>query len=413
MSLSLTLAADLHAPAYTLPPALLPKALALEHIQTALYFGGTLWTLLALWLLLRGRVGERISLWAAAATSSRRGGAFAARPLLAGFLAAPAWLLLLAAIALPAALIAHAASLRFGLSVERWPAWWLDWAESEAIDLVIGTLVLSLVYALLRRAPRLWWVWCWAILQPFVVIGVFLSPVVIDPIFNRFTPLEQSDPALVQRLEQVAAAGGLHIPPDRIFVEDASRRVTGVNAYVTGLGSSRRVVVWDTTLRKVPGDEILAIYAHEQGHYVLHHIWKGIAFSAALTLAVFALIAGLYGYGARAGALRWHLAGPEDWAALPLLLLLATLLGFVAAPAANAFSRWEEHAADVYGERLLARVLPNAAEVEVRDFNRLGRLWLEYPQPNRFVVWWTFSHPPTSDRAEDARTIAKPRQPPV
>lgn len=399
--------AALAAPAYTLPPALLAKSLTLQHIQTGLYFGGTAWALFWLGLLLRWRAGARIAAWAGAAVRRRGRGPFAERPFLAGLLVAPAWLLILAAIAMPGLLVAQAASLRFGLSIERWPAWWLDWIKGEAIELVLGTLVLSLVFLLLRRSPRLWWLWCWAILQPFVILGVFLAPMVLDPIFNHFTPLQARDPALVVRLEQVAALGGLHIPPSRMFVEDASRRTTGINAYVTGIGDSKRIVVWDTTLAKVPTDEILAIYAHEQGHYVLHHIWKGIAFSAGLTLAVFALLAWIYGGLVPWGTLRWHIEGPSDWAALPLLLLLATLLGFLAAPAANGFSRWEEHAADVYGQRLLSRILPNAAQVEVEDFNRLGRVWLEYPYPNPFVVWWTYSHPPTSVRAEDARRMGR------
>ena len=414
MDLCVTIATGVSsAPAYTLPPALLAKALALQHLGTALYFGGTAWTLLWLALLLRWRVGARLATWARLLTAHRGGGPFSEQPALAGLLVAPAWLLILAGIALPGALIAHNAGLRFGLSVEHWPAWWLDWLEAEAINLAIGTLVLWLVFALLRRSPRLWWVWCWAILQPFVILGVYLAPVVIDPIFNHFTPLQTRDPALVQRLEQVATRGGLRIPPGRMFVEDASRRVTGINAYVTGIGASKRIVVWDTTIAKVPTEEIMAIYAHEQGHYVLHHIRKGIAFSAALTLVAFAVLTWLYRRLALRGSLRWHIDGPADWAALPLLLLLATLLGFLSAPAANAFSRWEEHAADVYGQHLLARILPNAAQVEVEDFNRLGRVWLEYPRPNPFVVWWTYSHPPVSLRAEDAQrmglTRLKPR----
>ncbi len=395
------------APAYTLPPELLAKAKAIAHLATALYFGGTAWILLVLGLLLRWRVGARVAGWAARCTDRKGGGAFAGRPVLAGLLVAPAWLLLLALLALPGGLLGHTVALRFGLSVEHWPAWWVDWCKSQAISLALGTLVVGGVFAALRRG-RLWWVWCWAVLQPFVVLGVFLAPVVVDPLFNHFTPLASQDPALAARLEQLAQMGGLHIPESRMFVSDASRRSTGVNAYVTGIGSSARVVVWDTTLQKLPPEEILAVYAHEQGHYVLHHIWKGIAFSAALTLVLFALVARVYEAAAWRGADRWRIASPGDWSALPLLLGLVTLTGFLAAPAANAFSRGEEHAADVYGEHLLARVLPNAAAVYVDNFNRMGRLSFVDPTPNRFVVWWTYTHPPIGDRAEEARRMEKP-----
>ncbi len=403
----MSLAAVLAHPAYTLPPALLAKARALQHLRTALYFGGTAWELLLLGLLLRYRTGAAIAERATLATQKRGGGPFATRPWLAGLLVAPAWLLILSAIGLPGALIAHLVSVRYGLSVEHWPAWSVDWLEAEAGTLIIGTLVLAALFALLRHAPRLWWLWFWALIQPFVVLGVYLSPIAIDPIFNRFTPLAAHNPALVQRLQQVARMGGLAIPANRMFVEDASRRSTGMNAYVTGIGSSKRIVVWDTTLAKVPPDEILAIYAHEQGHYVLGHIWKGILFSAALTFVLLALLARLFHYLVRAHGDRWHIPEPADWSALPLLLLLATAGGFLSEPAANAFSRMEEHHADLYGQHLLTRLLPNAAQLEVDDFNRLGRAWLEDPSPNRFVVWWTYSHPPVSDRAREAASMPR------
>ena len=391
--------------AYTLPPDLLLKARTLSHLHTALYFGGTAWTLLALGLLLRWRVGAAIAGWARRLTQWAGAGPFRSRPALEALLVAPAWLLLLAAIELPGALVAHTVSLRFGLSVERWPAWWLDWAEGELLTLLIGTLTLLVLFTLLRRSPRLWWVWFWALLQPFVVLGVYLSPVLIDPLFNRFTPLERQAPALVARLQQMAALGGLHIAPSRMFVEDASRRSTGMNAYVTGIGNSKRIVVWDTTLARVPPDEILAIYAHEQGHYVLGHIPQGIAFSAALTFALLGLLAWLYRLGVRLGGDPWHIDGEADPAGLPLLLLGAIALSFLSAPAANAWSRMDEHAADVYGQHLLMRVLPDATAIEVENFNRFGRAWLEDPEPNRFVVWWTYTHPPTANRAEEARRL--------
>ncbi len=403
-----SLSAAAGGPAYTLPPALLNKARALEHLRTALYFGGTAWDLLFLGLLLRSGAGARISRWAAARTRRRGGGPFSERPLLQGLLVAPAFLLLLALAGLPGELIGHRAALAYGLSVEHWPAWWGDLAESELITLALGTPLLLGVWALLRASPRLWWLWLWALLQPFVILGVFLAPVTLDPLFNHFTPLAAQNPALVKRLEQVAQLGGLHIAPERMFVEDASRRVTGMNAYVTGLGRSKRIVVWDTTLAKVPPDEILAIYAHEQGHYVLGHIPEGIAFSAALTLGLLLLLARVFRAAVRRWGEQWRIADEGDWAALPLLLLLATLLSFLAAPAGNAWSRMDEHAADVYGQRLLQQLLPNAAAVEVADFNRLGRAWLEDPAPNRFVVWWTSTHPPTADRAEQARRMGTP-----
>jgi STE24 endopeptidase len=405
-------------PAYTLPPDLLAKAQALQHLDTALYFGGTAWSLLTLGLLLRWRVGARMAQWAGQRTNRlgrlqpANGSALSQRPglerLLQALMLAPLWLLLLAVVSLPVGMIGHLVSLHFGLSIESWPAWFRDEALSEGGTLLLGTLVLFVVFWLLRASPRLWWLWLWLLLQPCIVLGVYLSPVLVDPLFNHFTPLAQKDPELVGKLQHLAHLGGLQIPASRMFEEDASRRTNGMNAYVTGVGGSRRIVVWDTTVTKLPSDEILAIYAHEQGHYVLGHIAKGIAFSAALTFVLLAVLAAAAERLVQRFGNRWHIAALADWSALPLLLLLSTLLTFLSAPGANAFSRWEEHAADVYGQHLLAQVLPNAAQVEVADFNRLGRVWLEDPVPNRFVVWWTFTHPPVADRAEEARNCKGP-----
>ena len=112
---------------------------------------------------------------------------------------------------------------------------------------------------------------------------MFAIPIVIDPLFNHFEPLAKQNPALVDQLERVVKRGGMDIPPSRMYVMDASAKSTGVNAYVTGFGASKRVVVWDNTLKLISPDEILFIYGHEQGHYVLNHIAKGLAFTAALT----------------------------------------------------------------------------------------------------------------------------------
>ena len=400
--------------AYTLPPDLLMKAQALERMRTLLYFGGTAWTLLVLLLLVRGRMGEHIALLAQRATSRNAGRqpSLDRRPFLQGLIALPLWLLVLALVGLPPALLAHHVSRRYGLSVEGWGAWSLDWIKSTLLTLALGTLVLSTLYALLRYTSRFAWLWFWLATLPCVVIGVYATPLVIDPLFNHFSPLAERSPALVAQLQRVVARGGLSIPPSRMFVMDASRRYTGMNAYVTGFGGSKRIVVWDTTL---PGadaasasgpmniDELLDIYGHEQGHYVLGHIWKGMLYSAALLFFFYWLGFRLVEAVIRRRGDAWHIAeNPADWSSLGLVLLVAALLGFLADPLANAFSRMQEHQADVYGQEVIHGLVADPQAVAVRDFNRLGRVWLEDPQPNRFVVWWSYTHPPTADRANFA-----------
>jgi STE24 endopeptidase len=372
-----------------LPPDTLAKAIALGHWRTGLYFGDTAWMIAALAVLARSGAGNRI-----AALASR----FSRRAWLQGLVAAPAWLLLLSLLEMPGSLLGHHVGLAYGLSVETWPAWWVDWLKSLALTIAVGTFVLSTLYALLRHAQRRWWLWFWAFTVPAVVVGTFVTPLVVDPLFNHFEPLAKTDPALVDRLEQVIARGGMSIPRDRIFLMDASRRVTGPNAYVTGIGTSKRIVVWDTTLKEESPNEILFTYGHEQGHYVLHHIPKGIAFSAVLILLFYWIGSRLLAWLAP----RWGLSAVESWSSVGVILLLLTVLSFLAEPIGNAFSRRIEHQADVYGQEVIHGLVPDPQATVVHSFCSDAALWLDDPEPNRFVEFWTYTHPSTEERAEFA-----------
>ncbi|HEX4067475.1 MAG TPA: M48 family metallopeptidase [Acidobacteriaceae bacterium] len=374
------------------------KAIALSHWSVALTFGGTAWMIVALDVLVQMRAG------AALLRVAQR---VSAKAWVQGLVVAPLWMLILTALGVPVALLGHHVSLAYGISVERWAAWWGDFGKSTALTVALGTLVLGVLYALMRHAPRRWWLWFWVFTMPVVVLGAFLEPLVIDPMFNRFEPLAKSDPALVEQLERVAARGGLTIPADRIYLMDASSKVTGPNAYVTGIGASKRIVVWDTTLKVETPDEILFTYGHEQGHYVLHHIPKGIAFAGVLILAFywigFRLLRWLvHGHGGHGCGNQWGIDGVESWASVGLVLLLMTVLSFVAEPLGNAFSRHLEHQADVYGQEVIHGLVPDAQAAAVSSFCVDARVWLDNPDPDRFVVFWTYTHPSTEQRAEFA-----------
>ena len=377
-------------PLCKLPPDKLAQAIALSHWRTGLYFGGTAWLLAVLWIVVRMGAGSAV-----AHLASR----VSANPWFQGLIAIPLWLLILSAIEIPGTVLGHWVSLRFGLSIERWPNWWIDGLKSTAITLVLGAIALSILYALMRRSPRRWWMWFWLITVPLEVLVTWAAPLVIDPLFNHFTPLAQTDPALADQLERVAARGGLHIPPSRIFLMDASTRVTGANAYVTGLGASKRIVVWDTTLRIETPEEILFTYGHEQGHYVLHHIAKGIGYSAIVIFVFYWFAFCAMRWLVRRCGPRWGVSSVESWSSLGLLLLVGLTLNFLAQPIANAISRQIEHQADVYGEEVIHGLVPDPQATVVRSFCSDEVVWLDDPQPNPFVVFWTYSHPPTEERA--------------
>ncbi|MFT4112512.1 M48 family metallopeptidase [Silvibacterium sp.] len=378
---------------YTLPPDKLLKAEALGHARTLAHFGGTAWTLIALWLLVQSGLGARIAGWAARITPRRW---------LQGILVAPLWLLVLTALDLPASLYLHLQYRLYGISVESWQLWLSDFAKSTALTLIVGTAALAVLYALFRKSPRRWWLWFWILAIPCEIAAVFVVPITIDPLFDHFSPLAQNNPALVRSLGRVVQRGGLQIPPSRMFVMDASRKVAAPNAYVTGFGASKRIVVWDTSLTMETPDEILSMYAHEQGHYVLHHIYLGMLYSFAVMLVFFWIGARLLAWASARFGARWRIRSLDDWSSLGLLFLAMSLLGFVAEPVANAFSRWEEHAADVYGQEALHGIVADPQAVTAESFQRLGELWLEDPAPNPLVGWWTDSHPSVAERVRFA-----------
>ncbi|MGH9586245.1 MAG: M48 family metallopeptidase, partial [Acidobacteriaceae bacterium] len=341
------------------------------------------------WLLVRLGLGAAMRNLAARATT---------RPWIQGLMVVPIWVLIGTALNLPVDISLQHVDRSYGLSVEPWIRWLFDYGKSTAISLVAATAILSVVYLLMRRSPRRWWLWIWILSLPFEVVVAFLLPVFIDPMFDHFTPLAKSNPALVQQLERVAERGHLDIPPSRMYVMDASAKVTGPNAYVTGFGPSKRIVVWDTAIHELTPDQILAVYGHEQGHYVLHHIQKGMLFSAAITLIFFWIGFLLLNWLVRRYGDKLKIPSLSDWSSVGLVLLLVAVLSFFAEPIGNAFSRHIEHQADVYGEEVIHGLVPNAPATMAASFQRIGELWLDVPHPNPFIVFWTYSHPPTASR---------------
>lgn len=380
---------------YTLPPALAAKAIALNHHLVDLHFARELWPIALLLLLLELHVPARL-----AAFSTRR----TARWRLQILLFSIPFFLLLAILELPIGIAAHHVLLRFGLSIQRWPSWFADVGKSTTVSVVVSTFLALLLFWRIRRSPRRWWFQGWIIAVLCTIFGVLVTPILIDPLFNKFEPLSQTNPALVAQLEQVVARSGMSIPPDRIFLMRASAKTNESNAYVTGFGASKRVVVWDTLIKTSSPDEISFLFGHEMGHYVLRHILQGLAFGAAMTFFGFWLGARAVGWLLRRFGPRWRIAAIDDVAALAVLLLVFSVLQIAAEPIGNAFSRRIEHAADVYGQEAIHGIVPNPQATVANSFQRLGEINLATPERRPFVEWWTYSHPAIADRITFAAT---------
>jgi Zn-dependent protease with chaperone function len=221
---------------------------------------------------------------------------------------------------------------------------------------------------------------------------------IIDPLFNQFDPLEVKQPQLLPELEKVMHRGGLDIDRSRMFEMKASDKVTTYNAYVTGIGAGKRVVVWDNTSKDLTIPETLFVFGHEQGHYVLNHIWIILAFNIlGLLFALYLAYRLIGGVLARWGR-RWGVRDASDWASLPTLLLMFSVFSFLGQPVNAAFSRYLEHQADVYGLEAIHGLVPDSPQVAAHAFQKLGEKALSFPEPNALYVAWAFDHPPIPDR---------------
>jgi len=216
--------------------------------------------------------------------------------------------------------------------------------------------------------------------------------------FYRFQPLNDQHPALVDQLQAVVARAGLTIPRDRMFEMKASEKLNSLNAYVSGFGGSKRVVVWDTTLQKLTTPETLFVFGHEMGHYVLNHIRNS------LLLLALALL-GLFWAGSH--VVRWMVPDVGDWTSLPVLLLIVAVASAISEPVVNGYSRWQEHQADLYGLQVTQGIVPPAAAAH--SFQVMGEIGLDEPDPNPFIVFWLYSHPSTASRMAFAQTYSTPK----
>jgi Zn-dependent protease with chaperone function len=380
---------------YRLPPDALARSEALYRTTIAITIAGTVYGVALLAGLLWGRVAPRYRDLAERASGRRFVQALVFVPLL---------LLTIDVLSLPVSVYGHSLQVRYGLSVQGWGSWFWDWTKGELLGTALGTLLVWGLYAFLRRSPRRWWFYGWLAAIPVVLLLVLIGPIVVAPMFDTFAPLEERQPVLVPELEKVLARGGVAIERSRMFEMQASDKVTTYNAYVTGIGASKRVVVWDNTSRDLAVPETLFVFGHEMGHYVLHHVWW------TLGLALTALLAQLYlayrllgGLLARYGP-RWGIRDAADWASLPVILLLLTGFGLIAQPGSAAVSRYLEHQADIYGLEAIHGLVPDSSQAAAHAFQKLGEKALTYPTPHPLFVFWAFSHPPMNERVRFAAT---------
>jgi STE24 endopeptidase len=281
---------------------------------------------------------------------------------------------------------------RYKLSNQKLRGWMWDEFKGFLLGLVMGSIVVELLYFTIRQWPQNWWLLAWALFMVLFVLIAQLAPVVLFPIFYKFEPLENEE--LRRRLVVLSERAGTRVRG--VYRWKLSEKTKKANAALTGLGMTRRIILADTLLDNYSADEIEAVLAHELGHHVHRHILKSIFVQTGITL---------FGFWAANWALHYavdhqlfEFVQISDFANLPLLALVATILSLLLMPALNAYSRFNERQADRYAFESIHSIEPF-----VSSMNKLADQNLAERTPSKWVEWFFHSHPSISRRLEAAQ----------
>ena len=295
-------------------------------------------------------------------------------------------------VTLPLAARAEVVRRDYGLSTQTWATWAVDVVKAVLVSSVLTGLALLAVVGLARLAPRTWWAWGSLAVAGLVVLGSFVYPLVVEPVFNRFTPLQQGP--LRDDLVELAEREG--VPVEDVLVADASRRTTALNAYVSGFGSTRRIVLYDTLLEQATPAEVRLVVAHELGHAGRNDVLVGTllgALGGAVGVCLLWLVLSWSPLLRRAGA-----DGMGDPRVVPLVLLLAAVATLLSAPATNLVSRRVEARAD-----LASLELTGDSETFIASQRRLALTNLSDLEPHPLAYAFFATHPTTTQRIAFAR----------
>jgi STE24 endopeptidase len=276
---------------------------------------------------------------------------------------------------------------KYGLATQTFGPWMGDQMKSLGVGLVLGGVVVMLLFGVVRRLPRTWWIWGAVVTILFTTFIDLIGPVYISPIFNTYTRL--NDPKIVEPILSMARANG--IPAKDVYTMDASRQSTRMSANVSGFANTMRITLNDNLLRRGSPEEIQAVMGHEMGHYVMNHIYKGIMFDSIETVLMFACLYFGLGWALKRWGEKWKIRGVGDTAVVPLVVLLVSIFSFVFTPVDNTATRTQEYEADMYG--LNTSRQPDGfaqAAIHVGEYRKMN--------PGPIEEWIFFDHPSGRNR---------------
>ncbi|WP_018662383.1 M48 family metallopeptidase [Heyndrickxia acidiproducens] len=289
----------------------------------------------------------------------------------------------------PLSYISYRFSKSYHISTQTFTAWMKDEVTEFWVNFLIMYVVITVLYALMKKYKQRWWLPAWLCSIPFTIFMMFIQPVVIDPLYNDFYPLK--DKALEAKI--LALADKAHIPADHVYEVNMSEKTNALNAYVTGVGSNSRIVLWDTTLNRLSDREILFVMAHEMGHYVEKHLYFGIAGYILIMLAGLWLVAKIMARIINKNGKNWGVDEVANLSSLPLFLLISSVLLFASSPLTNWASRYEEMRADKYAIRTT-----HDQEAGIKTFLILTKAGLSEVNPPLLVKLFRYDHPTMLER---------------
>src|ERR1700736_4636221 len=276
---------------------------------------------------------------------------------------------------------------KYGLATQTLGPWMGDQLKNLGVNLALGSLLAMLLFGVVRRLQRTWWIWGAVVTTLFLIFAALIAPVYLIPIFNKVTRLD--DPKIVDPILSMARANG--IPAKDVYEIDASRQTTRMSANVSGFANTMRITLNDNLLRRGSPEEIQSVMGHEMGHYVLHHIYKGFMFFFLVSVAGFALLRWSLDWSLARWGPRWQIRGVGDTAVLPLVFLLGSIFFLVLTPVLNTYVRTEEYEADMYG--LNASRQPDGfaqAAIHLGEYRKMN--------PGPVEEWVFFDHPSGRNR---------------
>lgn len=282
---------------------------------------------------------------------------------------------------------------QYGLSNQTWSQWLIEMVKSFAVNTAIMAAIVWVPFVIIKKSPKRWWLYIGLVLIPYMFFMSYVQPIVIDPIFNQYKQIEDSE--LSTQIDVLLSKSS--IENCQVYQVDKSKETNLMNAYMAGVFNTKRIVLWDTTINYLTVDEVLGVVAHEIGHYLMGHIWKSIVIGGLGSILLLYFVYRMSNWLLSKSNGRFGFDKLSDIAAFPLIMLLINIMIFTTAPISNAYSRNMEVEADRYELELTKNNFATATGTV-----KLHQQSLTMPEPGLIYMLWTYDHPTFKSRVDFA-----------